>query len=167
MANGYKPGNRVFMKSFNKVMLAVFARAVKGAYRIDGTVREILDAFDDDFIFRVRVMPNGGSFLLQKKKGKLVSIRKKLRKETQLDLAFKNDTSAFSALSGRTGIIETYCQKNIVVTGSVEDCMRLVEVMQIAECYLLGKRKMKKLSDAVPEKSNNSARMYIYVLLGI
>ncbi len=127
-----------------------FAKGIACCYRYDEDFRRYVGMLPDNFVFRMRVLPDGASVTVTKKgDGITASSGKELTVYPDVDVCFKNIEGAYSFLTGKKSFAVCLAQSAFVIKGDVSGMMTVSHMFDIVGSYLLTVRTLKKYDRAL------------------
>lgn len=161
-----KPKKSPFKRMVVSVGFWALGRSLQSLSNFDEQVKNDIADWHDGFSFYLTVLPNGPSFSMIKKKGKLRFLGLKKIDNANLIVDLKNLATGFRMITAQWGVHNVYCQHKTGVVGNVPDSMRLIRLIYLAEDYLfppiLSKNILKSLIK--PSFKKFFKRMRIYTL---
>lgn len=155
-----------FKKFIASFVFALLGRAIKTCYKLDSRVKNEFNAYPDDLIFRMNIMPDGPSLMMKKEKEDLI-ILKDSSIRPDLDIIFKSIEGALMALTGKKSVATCYSEQRFIITGDLAHGTRFVRIMNLVEANLFPKIwTALLLNNQVPVREKSMLRIYIGIIFG-
>lgn len=159
--------NRLAAKrAYVTAMMQVIGRALEAASQEDEVIRKEIAAFPENFLFEMKILPNGPTLALSKNaRGEFDFLGYQPNRKPDLSLQFKHLTHAFMVLTFQEGTARSFTNDRILVDGDVAYAVRLVRCLDRLETLILPKllaqRALKKYPELpLLEKVTGGARIY-------
>ncbi len=136
-----------FITSFN---MFFFAKGIACCHKYDEDFRRYAGMLPDNFVFRMRVLPDGASVTVSRNGDALTATSgKELTANPDVDVCFKNIEGAYSFLTGKKSFAVCLAQSAFVIKGDVSGMMTVSHMFNIVGSYMLTERKLKKYDRAL------------------
>lgn len=145
------------------VILKFLRHGLQILYRHDPLVRNDLDRIDTGTVIRLTCSSHGPSLKIVSEEHGISVCRDKCT-VPDVDIRFKDLGFAFSVLTGRTGIAESFSKHMMYVNGDFSKIMSLVRCMEQAERYLFPPFITRRILKSLLPKSISSLHLYISIL---
>ena len=149
------------------VVLYVLYAAFYELKDMDSRFMEEVDDWEDKICYRIRVMNNGPSLILMKRKGKFVRYQNLPDQLIHVDMMIKSIDSAFIIFTGRMSVAQAYAKHTFTVRGEIADTMKMARCVDLAEANLFPKLITKRILKEVPEREIGVVSLYACILIGI
>jgi hypothetical protein len=136
MRTNIQPGSKPLRKLIVKTVLAIIGRSFVSTSHFDPIIKSEIASWPKDFIFVMRINPDGPSMAVVKKDGKLRYKSSADHKSADLVVSFKNMESAFLLFTARISTAQGYCEHRLGVTGDIPMAMSAIRCLNVIETYL-------------------------------
>ncbi|MEG2084260.1 MAG: hypothetical protein RRY78_01735 [Clostridia bacterium] len=161
----YEPKKKHFKTFVAKVVFFVLKRGIKGCYKYDSDVNEMLASLPEGTVFKLGIISNTPNIVLVKENNKLVSSKDANIKPT-LEIDFKNVDAAFPLLIGKAGVSQAFAEGRFILRGNVDDAINIAHSMDVVENYLFPRFITKKFIPHKIKKQVSSFKIYAYIVFG-
>lgn len=150
------------------IILFLFGRGIKSAYRLDSFAREHFEELPDNHKVKLKGF-NNSCLVFWKDNGKIYTRLGKsaISTDTEIEISFKTKKAASMVLTGRRSIADGYARHDIFIDGDIFLTLPVMRVFEIVVCYLLPKFMTKKMFYELPKRSRSKFRFYLKVLFNI
>ncbi len=155
------------------IMLWFVGRSISAAAKIDPAVKKEFNALKENFLFCMRVKPNGPAMYVGKTPaGKIKYFGRRMidGRKPDVDMIFKTMDGAMRVFTFRESTMRAACSNRIILFGEIPEGCTVIRILNIVEVYLLPKiiaklavRRYPSLSQMNPLRII-SGRVIIYIL---
>src|SRR5690606_956399 len=133
--------NRLAAKrAYVTAMMQVIGRALEAASQEDEVIRKEIAAFPENFLFEMKILPNGPALALSKNaRGEFDFPGCQPNRTPVLRLQLRDLTHACMVLTCQDGSARSFTKDRILVVGDVAYAVRLVRGLDRLETLLLAK----------------------------
>lgn len=173
-----QPGCKPVKKAYVSILLFVVGRAIQAAAKIDRDVKKEFAGMENNFLFCMRVNPNGPAMYVGKTaKGKVKYYGRKMKdgRKPDLDMLIKNVDGAVLMFTFQESTAAASCANRLVLSGNIPTACAVVRILNFVEVYLLPKciaslavKRYPKWSEMNPfRKHFGRVAVYLLTVLGI
>ena len=143
------------------LIFPILCKGIIGAYKYDDIVKQELDTLPQNFSISLGVMPNGSYIRLIRENGKFYTTKEYA--PSDLEITFKNSSSAKATMLARQNIGQAYAKHQILLAGDISQGLTLVRVINRVECYLFPRFMTKNILPKIRKKCC-TLKLYCYIL---
>lgn len=149
--------------SIIKIVLNILTKVMKVVFNKDKNMRELVDNLSYPIILNIKVLGTNINKIIRISKIGINNKNKEIYEN--IDIVFKNIDTAYKVVTARKSMKQCYIDKMITAEGNVSDCVCIMEMVNLAENYLLPTRICKKILDSIPNLSVSKIKILLKVIL--
>ena len=133
------PGTNPFKRVYLSVLLWFVGRAIAATARVDGTVKGIFESFPDEFVFVLKVAPDGPAMVVGKnQRGKVKYFGSDGGgRNIDLTMIIKNIEAAILLFTFQEATVTAVARNRLIVDGDLPSACAVVRILDTVEVYLL------------------------------
>lgn len=155
--------NYLSIKLCYLIMFFLF-RSLKVLGLKDERARAYFASLPENLVIRINFNLKGEGLCIVKQGGKLSLSGSQ---DADIVITFKSSKISLRVFTGLKGIGEAYSEHRFTLSGSIEDTLVIVRMIELAEGYLFPRFMTRRILRHVPEKEFGSLTLYRKVLLGV
>ncbi|MCG8670093.1 MAG: SCP2 sterol-binding domain-containing protein [Pseudomonadales bacterium] len=128
-----------FQRAYVTGMMSLISRLLQAGSEVDDDIQREVAALPDGFVFRMEVMPDSPSLMLQKRDGTLHILPKESPIKSDLTIKFKHVTHAFLVFSFQEGTATAFANDRMLLDGNTALAMKIVRCLNRVESLVLPK----------------------------
>lgn len=152
------------MKQFIiKLVLNILIKVIKIVFVKDENMRELVLNLSSPTLLNIKIL---GTEINKKIRISNKGINNKnLEIYENIDIVFKNTDTAFSVVTARKSMKQCYIDKMITAKGNISDCVCIMEMVNLAENYILPKKICENILESTQQLSINKLKILLRVII--
>lgn len=151
-------------KKVSRFILSILGKGLCKLSFLDEYIMSEIEIYEEGMIIQIIILPTGDNIKLKKQNDGFILLKKSNTEKADLVISFKNVSSAFNILTGKSSIHQAYCENRLIVQGDIHLAMPLVRVLYRVEAYLFPKLISKNILKSKPKLTVNRLRVYALLL---